>query len=440
MTRFKTMLALAGALVLVSQPGFAQPFEDAEQDTAIDPGPPVPAALDAEGKQVVAGINAFSLDLYLRSRDEQQSLFLSPASVSTAVGFAYRGAKGVTAEELRRVMHYPADPVPYLRANGSVLATLNFSGTGRELKAANAIWTQVGMPIEADYLADMAAHAKSGFNAADFKTDPEAARLTINGWVQKETRDNVRDLLVQGIITKRTGAVLVNALYWKGQWASPFAKGATGDEPFTRLDGEVRPLPLMHQRAHFRVLDRSGYAAVQMPYAGGELAMVVILPDRANGLPAFEEKLTAVSLADLLAKLDQAKTRDTVLTLPKLKLEWEADFAETLKDMGAPAAFSDVADFSGIAKLPYPGGDPDVVGLKIKHVVHKAVLEIDEAGSEAAAATAVVMDVIVTSACRNCPPPPPPFIFRADKPFMLLLRDTRTGAILFMGRYTGPQQ
>lgn len=440
MTQFKTMLALAGALVFLSQPGFAQPIDDAEQGTAMDPDPPVPAVLGAGGKGAVAGINAFSLDLYLRSRDGQKNLFLSPASVSTAVGFAYRGAKGMTAEELRRVMHFPADPMPYLRANGAVLATLNFSGPGRELKAANAIWTKVGMPIEPDYLAEMAAHAKSALNTADFAKDPEAARLTINRWVQDETHDRVRDLLDKDIITKMTGAVLVNALYWKGQWASPFAREETRDEAFKRLDGEVRPLALMHQRAHFKVLDRGGYAAVQLPYAGGEVAMVVILPDRANGLPAFEEKLTAATLVDLLGKLDQAKSRDTILTLPKLKLEWEADFAETLKDMGAPTVFSDAADFSGIAKLPYPGGDPSEIGLRIKHVVHKAVLEVDEAGSEAAAATAVVMDVIVTSACRNCPPPPPPFIFRADKPFMLLLRDTRTEAILFMGRYTGPPQ
>lgn len=433
--RLKTILVLAGALMAIPQPGLAQPADEAEQ-AEFDAGPTIPAVLDAEGKQAVEGINAFSLDLYLRTRKPSENLFFSPASVSTAVGFAFRGAKGATATQLKQVLHYSADPAPYLRANGAVLDTLNFTAPGRELKVANAIWTRTGMPLERDYVSDMAAFAKSGFNTVDFARYPEAARLTINRWVAGETRDRIAELLKPGIITPVTGAVLVNTIYWKGQWATQFAPAATRTEPFALLDGKKVSHPLMHQRANFQVLDRGGFKAIQLPYAGGEVAMVVLLPDEAGGLPHFEDRLTAAALAEIGAALGKAVPRETELTLPKLKLDWGSDFAETLKTMGAPLAFSDDADFSGIVKFPYPGSAPWEKGLKISKVIHQAFLEVDEKGSEATAATAVVMDVIVTGARRG-PPPPPPFIFRADKPFMFLLRDLRTGAVLFMGRYVG---
>lgn len=196
--------------------------------------------------------------------------------------------------------------------------------------------------------------------------------------------------------------------------------------------------PLMSQRSNFRVMERGGTKAIMLPYVGHEVEMVVFLPSSAKDLPKFEAKLTASDLAIWVDALEKAEWRETILTMPKMRIEWRKDLKSSLQAMGAPTAFSDNADFSGIARIPYPGEDPRAIGLKIKHVIHKTYLDVDEIGSEAAAATAVVMDIIVTSA-KSDPNPPPPFIFRADKPFFFLLRDRRTGLILFMGRYVKPQ-
>ena len=164
--------------------------------------------------------------------------------------------------------------------------------------------------------------------------------------------------------------------------------------------------------------------------------MVVFLPRSPRGLPRFEAELNHQQLVGWFDELDAAEPRDTILTLPKMHLEWEHDFSGTLSEMGAPTAFGDDADFSGMATIPYPGGDPDAKGLKISHVVHKAWLDVDEKGAEAAAATGVLMteEIVVTSERQETPP----IVFRADKPFLFVLRDRRTGLILFMGRYVAP--
>lgn len=203
------------------------------------------------------------------------------------------------------------------------------------------------------------------------------------------------------------------------------------------IDGQKTPQPLMHQFGHFQALRRGSVSAIQLPYKGGEVALVAFLPDAHDGLPRFEEKLTAKDLAKWFDALDRTEPRETRLTLPRLKLRWGRDLADTLKAMGAPLAFSDDADFSGMANLPYPGGDPAEIGLKISHVIHEATVEVDETGSEASAATAVF---VIISSRRIGPPPQPPFVFRADKPFLFALRDLRTGLALFVGRYVRPEQ
>jgi serpin B len=195
----------------------------------------------------------------------------------------------------------------------------------------------------------------------------------------------------------------------------------------------------MHQRDRFSVVERGGVQAIELPYVGEEVSMVVFLPHSPRGSPKFEAGLTDQGFKGWFAALDAAEPRDTSLTLPKMHLEWQNDLSGTLADMGAPTAFGDEADFSGMAIFPYPGSAEDEAGLKISHVIHKACLDVDEEGAEAAAATAVEAgaDMIVTGLSGG-PPPPPPIIFRADRSFLFVLRDERTGLILFMGRYVAP--
>lgn len=403
------------------------------------PAPPttVRASLDQDGHNAVDGVNAFSLDLYKREIKPGQNLLLSPASVSVAVGLAYRGAVGQTADELNRTLHFNAPPAEYLRADAQLLAAMNFSGPGYQLQSANSVWLRTGMPVKPDFEADIARYAKAGFARTDFGKDAEASRLTINRWVEDATHDKIRDLLHPGDVTSFTAAVLVNAIYWKGKWGRPFAKSATKVEPFTTADGKRVQTSLMHAEAKFHVLERAGVKGIRLPYQGGEVDMVIFLPNSPGGLSKFEQRLT---WPDLKRWLDDLKdrSRQTIVTLPKLHLDWRSDLKGDLGSMGAPTAFGDEADFSGIATLPYPGGDPNASGLKIAHVIHQTTIDVEEEGTEAAAATAVVMDMIVTGR-RAGPPPPPPFIFRADHPFLFALVDNRTGMILFMGRYVTPE-
>lgn len=430
------LVAVLAALALTPTLAMAQAAEPAAAPpaTPCDSGPAF-KGLSPEAKDAVAGANAFSLDLYKRTLTPGENQFLSPASVSTAVALAYRGAVGQTADELRRVMHYGAAPDTYLRASGAVFATMNFCGPSRILQTANAIWVQDGMPLKPDFLADVQTDMGASLRRTDFRTDPDKSMAEINTWVAAATRDRISDLLLKGDVTIHTRAALVNAIYFKGRWDAAFDASHTRREPFTQLNGRRQRTWLMHQRGGFAVVERRDVQAIDLPYAGDEVSMVVFLPRSPHGLTKFEDGLTDQALRNWFDGLDQAELRDTVLTLPKVHLERRYELKDTLIAMGAPTAFGDEADFSGMATFPYPGEEPGAVGLKISRVIHKAWLDVGEEGAEAAAATAVLMDIEVVSARRD---PPKPIIFRADKPFFFVLRDRRTGLILFMGRYVAP--
>jgi serpin B len=230
--------------------------------------------------------------------------------------------------------------------------------------------------------------------------------------------------------------VLVNSIWWKGAWSLPFPVAATRTLPFTDIAGRETPTPLMTVRGEYRATERGGTKAIEIPFVGDEVAMVVLLPKNAPGLQRLERELTPAEFARWVDRLEAAHSRNTVLTLPRMRLRWRQDLASTLSAMGAPTPFGDDADFSGIAAMPYPGEIANAIGLKIKRVIHQTFFDLDEHGAEAAAATAVVMEVVVSGRSAA---PPPPFVFRADHPFLFMLRDRRTGAILFMGRYVSPE-
>ena len=425
-----TRLAMTAVLLLAGSSSLWG--QEASQEDSYISAPINPAAKDA-----VEGINRFTLDLYKHAAKPGQNIFLSPASVSTAVALAYRGAKGPTADELRTVLRYTAPPESYLSVQAPILRAMSFAGSDRSLSTNNSIWVQNGLPMNADYLADIAANAGAGLQRIDYRADPEAARLTINGWVERTTGNRIKNLLSENDITVKTRAALVNTIYWKGGWSSRFAAGATRAGPFHLLDGRSATTNLMNQTSIYRVLERDGVKAINMPYGQGEVSMVVLMPNGASALPRLEQSLTSDTLEQWIGELDKAVPRKTVLTIPKMHLEWRDDLVPTFEEMGVHAPFGDGADFSGMATIPYPGEIEGAVGLNIQHIIHQTFLDVDEKGSEAAAATAVVMDVIITGARRTAPEPPP-FVFRADKPFLFLLRDGRTGMILFIGHYVGP--
>jgi serpin B len=379
----------------------------------------------------VAGANRFSLDLYKQAASTTGNLFFSPANVSATIGLAYRGAKGTTAAELRAVLHYPSGPREQIAANAALTQSLELSAAGRELHAANALWVQQGLPLDADFAADVRQVAKGGVQQVDYKHDPVAARGTINRWVSAATGDRIRQLLQPGDIGVGTRLTLVSSLYWKGRWSRPFEAATTKIESFTGIDGRSVSAPLMHQQAQFSTAEHDGIKAIQLPYVGGEVAMAVLMPDKASDFPRFEQALTAEALERWTDELDRAFPRDTLLTLPKMHLAWRGNLAPTLQALGAPTAFGNRADFTGITSGHIPGDG--ATSLKIARVIHQSWLEVDESGSEAAAATAALM--APGSALRRAETP---FVFRADQPFLFLLLDRRTGLILFIGRYVAP--
>jgi serpin B len=398
------------------------------------PRPRAGASLSPEAAAFVTGMNAFAFDLFAVQRSDPGNFFVSPPSISTAMALAYRGAKAETATEIAKVMHYPSPPEASAVAAGEAYRSMSTKGPGRELATANSLWVQKGLPLNPDYVRDLGAHFGAALHEVDFKNAPDAARLLINAWVEERTNNRIRQLLAKPDVRDDTKTILVNTIYLKALWARPFEASETRSEPFRTADDRQIPMALMNQRADFRPVSRDGVQAISLPYQSGELDMVVLLPQSPAGLSAFEDGLTAAKLDEWLKRLDSAPAADTILTLPKFRMEWRADIAPLLKRLGMEIALSDSADFSGSKFVNPRSADDDELAIKIGSVIHQTFLEVDEGGAEAAAATAVV-EILVTGGRMGRPPP---VVFRADRPFLFLLRDRRTGALLFIGRIAEP--
>ena len=373
--------------------------------------------------KLVAGNTAFGCELYGELKSEDGNLFLSPFSISTALGMAAAGARGKTSEEMGKVLHLP-EGAP--AAFGAVLKSLNDEPDAKKrgftLSTANALWAQQGYPWKPEYKKLVASDFGAGLFDVDFKSRPEASRATINTWVEMETRDKIKNLLPQGSVTPDTRLVLTNAIYFKGEWETPFKIENTKDSPFTLAGGKKAEAPLMHRVGGYSYAEADGYKVLDMPYHGKRVSMTVILPRKADGLPAVEKELTGEKLAAVLKGLRYEKT--VHVHLPKFKVEKSFELKKPLKALGMKAAF-DAADFGGM----HTGGED----LAISAVIHKAFVDVNEEGTEAAGATGVVVGT--TSAVQ---PPPTPKYFRADHPFLYLIRDHTTGSVLFLGRLTEP--
>ncbi len=257
----------------------------------------------------------------------------------------------------------------------------------------------------------------AGLRVLDFATAPEESRVAINDWVSEQTEGKIEDLIPQGLISSLTRLVLTNAIYFNAAWADPFEEESTEEGAFRLLDGSEVSVPMMRQTESFGYAEGGDYQAIELPYDGHELSMVIVLPEEGE-LEAFEDSLDAERLDAILKARER---RQVALTMPKFEFEAQFSLAQTLAALGMPQAFTPDADFSGMT------GARD---LFISEVVHKAFVSVDEAGTEAAAATAVVM---VESAM-----PEEPVEMTVDHPFLFLIRDIESGAILFVGRVVDP--
>jgi serpin B len=385
-----------------------------------------PQSNKADQAAVVEGNNAFAVALYGQLRSQDGNLFFSPESISTALAMTYAGARGDTASEMAKTMHFTLPPERLHPAMGALLADLNAPHKGYQLRVADALWAQRDYVFRDDFLKLNKSDYGAGFNQVDFKGATEAARLTINQWVEQKTENKITNLLQPGVLNSSTKMVLTNAIYFKGDWQTPFVKTWTEDDDFHLSPAKNVKAPLMHLNEGFDYFDGGTFQALAIPYESGDLSMIVFLPKEIGGLPALEKSLTASNMKLWLDKLQWV--HEVILTLPKFKMTRQIGLAGTLAAMGMPSAFDDnAADFSGMT------GKRE---LFISAVIHKAYINVDEQGTEAAAATAVVMEKAMAMPPRFQPPPPP--VFRADHPFIFLIRDNRSGGILFMGRVTDP--
>ncbi|MBN1670592.1 MAG: serpin family protein [Kiritimatiellae bacterium] len=373
--------------------------------------------------ELVAGNTAFALELYRAVKSREGNLFFSPYSISTALAMTCAGARQQTAEQMARTLRLPGDPTAAHAGFATIQAGLNaIQAKGHvQLNVANSLWPHKQYPFLDDYLDLLRQYYGVSVTAVDYVAAREAARRQINGWVEEQTRQKIKDLIQPGVLQALTRLVLVNAIYFKGNWSRQFDEAQTQDAPFHTAPDRAVQAPLMTQTAEFGYAEHDRLQVLELAYEGDDLAMVILLPTAAAGLAAVEAALTPETLAAWTSALRRRKVQ---VYLPRFKTTAEFRLDDTLVNMGMPDAFNPrAADFSGM------DGRPN--WLYIGAVIHKAFVEVNEEGTEAAAATAVVM------VARAAMPRPTP-VFRADRPFLFLIRERTTGSFLFLGRIVNP--
>jgi len=379
---------------------------------------------EADLALLIEGNTAFAFDLYQALKEKDGNLFYSPHSISVALAMTYAGARGETAEQMATTLQFlleqerlhPAFNWLDVELTGRGEGAEGKDGEGFRLNIVNAIWGQKDYAFLSEFLDVLAENYGAGLRILDFINETEKSRLTINEWVSDQTEGRIKDLIPQGAIDALTRLVLTNAIYFNGAWEYPFDQDVTADGDFYLLDGGQVIVPMMNQTESFGYTDGEGYQAVELLYDGEELSMVILLPDDGQ-FEVFEESLRADRITDIIGGLQPV---GVALTMPLFEFDSEFSLKDTLAGMGMPIAFSGGADFSGMTGSP---------GLFIDAVLHQAFVSLDEAGTEAAAATAVIMKEDAPSQEAEV---------TLDRPFIFLIRDIETGAILFVGRVLNP--
>jgi serine protease inhibitor len=371
------------------------------------------ATLTDDLKELVQGNNEFAFDLSSKLSGQDNNLVFSPYSVTTALALAYAGARGETAERMAKALHFN---LPQDRVHGAfkdLVADLQKDYENRpfELRVANALWTQHDLQLQANYVQRIRDYYSSALRQVDFRGDPEAARKIINRWVEEQTKGKIKELFGPGEVTSSSRVVLTNAIYFKASWLAPFDKKATKDEPFELAMGEKPLVPMMHHnRRPFSYFEGNGFQWLELPYQGDRLSMLVLLPEKHRTIAECEKALSSSVIRESIKEFRNLLGE---VALPRFKMTSRLDL------------------FPILAQLGIPGGPfDDIGGLSISVVVHKAFIDVNEVGTEAAAATGTGYG---TSGA-------PPFSFRANRPFLFLIRDKLTGTILFRGHVTDPRR
>lgn len=365
--------------------------------------------------------NIFALNLYnhLRQDSSKKNLFFSPFSISTTLAMTYAGARGQTEKQMCSTLHFSLNQDQFHREYKAYISGID-SDAGRniQLGIANSLWIANALSI----LTPFAEIVKDDYNSesknVDFGGHTEKVRREINTWVEIKTNDKIKNLIQPRIIGTDTKLVLVNAIYFKGKWAKPFSKDSTKFGDFHENSIDSNRAEFMHNTAHYKYYGDTLLQAIEIPYASDKMSMIVLLPKDINGMANLENELGYSYYSKIVSSLHSQKV---IVTIPKFKTTVAFELSKTLSDMGMPDAFAD-ADFSGISNE----------NLSISNVIHKAFIDVNEEGTEAAAATAIVMTFSVEMPPKLIP------VFNASHPFIFIIKDNTTGSILFMGKIADP--
>ncbi|MBN1669127.1 MAG: serpin family protein [Anaerolineales bacterium] len=387
----------------------AAPISGSDQPATMETG-------NAEIDQLVRDNTSFAFDLYRQLFKPQSNLAFSPYSLSSSLALAYAGARHQTASQMAAALHFNL-PADQLHAAFDMLEQELTNRDQADLSSANALWAPSGRNYQVQFLETLAAHYGAGLQRVDFG-HAEDSRLFINQWISEQTDNHIQGLLPAGSIGAETELMLTNAVYFQAAWAQPFAEDLTAVGTFTRLDGSEVSTPMMHQVAELGYASLDGLEAIELPYEGHEWSLLILLPEPGR-LADLVETLNPDMLATILATVESTPVD---LGLPRSNLSAPYQLKAALMALGMRDAFG-CADFSGI---------DGSLELFIDEIYHQADIALDEAGTQAAAASAIVMARKDTPAAQ--------ITVSVDRPFIFLIRDTRSGTILFLGQVVDPSE
>lgn len=387
-----------------------------------------PATTGNDIATLADGNGEFAFDLYQAIKDDKQNLFYSPYSISLALAMTWAGARGNTETQMADTLKFelPQSKLhPAFNALDLALMSRGQNAKGKDdepfrLKIANSTWGEKTYTFLPEFLDTLALNYGAGMYLADFAGAPDDSRIKINQWVEEKTEQRIKDLIQEGLISTDTRLVLVNAIYFNAAWLNQFQKEITQDGQFNLLEGGTVIIPMMDQQEEFRYNEGDGWQACELMYDGNELSMLMILP----GAGKFDQFETGLNSSLIGGIVDGLSSRQVHITMPKFRTETDFMLSDVLAAMGMPDAFDGgVADLSGM---------DGTRNLYITEVVHKAFVDVDEEGTEAAAATAVIVGEV------SAPDPSQVVQFKVDRPFIFLIRDNATNTILFVGRILNP--
>jgi serpin B len=417
----KIILILVAIIVVVGGTTF---YYLRNQGPTPEPAPVADdkGATSAGINSVISANNQFALALYSQLKNNEGNIFFSPYSISTALAMTYEGARGNTAEEMQSAFYFPTDGNTRKSSFAAIHNQLNKPDAKYKLSIANALWAQNDYKFLNEYLTTLQQYYAGKATNVDFKNSTEAARQTINEWVESRTNNKIKDLFPQGSLNDMTRLVLTNAIYFKGTWIKQFEKSQTRDEDFRINSANTVKVPMMRKtdkNAKFNYTETDSLQILELPYEGDKLSMMIFLPKNDN-LSSLESSLSLEKINDWRSKLREQRVD---VFMPKFTFDTKYFMNETLAKMGMPTAFTYDADLSGM---------DGTQNLYIQKVIHQAFVDVNEEGTEAAAGSGVSIGLKSIA--------PQTTIFRADHPFLFAIQDKDNGNILFLGRVSNPKK